>query len=372
MELARLSESGRLRPLLIAASKPNESEHDGVNGPRLDVLELARALGADVSYPPAPHRFWTPIEKQTASDWRQAWRARKQSDVSVYVSLSEKAGIPLSLLRTRKPHILIAHHLTSVRKRNLQEKRQYLNRFARVVVLCQSQEVYLRDEAKLPNERISRVYDKVDHRFWTQTPSQGDRLELSGPVVSVGRERRDYQTLLEVARFMPWLSFVIVASSPWSRGNATGENGSGTVPVNVEFVRGLSWRELRDLYASASLVVVPLQEGTDYAAGVNAVLEAYAMQKPLIVTRTPGIADYVLSYTNQRLDKYGDYVEQNATARTVKPQNVSALSGAIEQLLQSPKLAARLAANGRRVVESGLNLDSYISNMAQVVQEATA
>ena len=48
------------------------------------------------------------------------------------------------------------------------------------------------------------------------------------------------------------------------------------VPGNVRFRQGLSYVELRELYRNARVVVVPVRAGTDYAAGVNGVLEAMA------------------------------------------------------------------------------------------------
>ena len=50
----------------------------------------------------------------------------------------------------------------------------------------------------------------------------------------------------------------------------------------------IPFTELRALYDAARLVVVPLRP-VDYAAGVNGLLEAMAMAKPVILTQTSGI-----------------------------------------------------------------------------------
>ena len=54
----------------------------------------------------------------------------------------------------------------------------------------------------------------------------------------------------------------------------------------------LSFRELRDLYAKASIVVIPLSE-TLNVSGVGSVLEAMAMGKALVISDNPPIRDYL-------------------------------------------------------------------------------
>lgn len=344
-----------MRPLVLTSTRPagaSSSEEDAA--PRIDFEEIARALGGCLSYPPASGGgLMSRLEARTASDLRQAWVARC-TPASLFLSLSEKVGVPLALLNRGRavPHLLLAHHLTSERKRMLQRRTGVLRRFAGILVLCRAQERYLREEVGLPPERVHFVYDKVDHRFWTPC-AESPRAEPYGGetfVLSVGRERRDYETLMAAVEPLG-VPTVIVASSPWSR---QGEGESRPTPANVTLRRGLRFAELRDLYAAAALVVVPLQPGTDYAAGVNAVLEAQAMQKPLLVTSTPGIADYV---------------EDGVNARAVPPNDPQALGAAITDLLEDRALAQRLAGGGRRVVEAGRNLDAYVRSVTQVARE---
>ena len=101
---------------------------------------------------------------------------------------------------------------------------------------------------------------------------------------------------------------------------------------------------MRELYAKASVVAVPLEPGTRYAAGVNGVLEAMAMGRPLVVTRTPGIADYL----------------DEGAVRSVHPGDPDALAEA----LSAPDEARGRA--GRLRVESGWNLDGYIARLAEI------
>ena len=351
-------------PLLLT-STPESAVDRGDGVPRVDFLELARKLRAEYTFPAPTRGVLGLMERKTASDWRQAWQATRRKDVSVYVSLSEKVGLPLALLGTHGiPHVLLAHNLTSARKRAFQHRLRWLNRFDRIIVLCRAQERYLLEEVGLPSERVRRVYDKVDSAFWTGFGVRGSGFGGSGSglpeprtpnplILSVGKERRDYETLVAAARCLPAVRFVIVASSPWSR-RREGSEEAATQPTNVVFRRGLSWSELRGLYAEARLVVVPIEKGTEYAAGVNAVLEAMAMGKPLVVSGTPGIADYV---------------EDGVNARSVAAGDADAMAAAIKNLLSAPEEAARLGRNARAVVDAGRNLDRYTEELAAIIRE---
>ncbi len=340
-------------PLVLTSTRPAAVRDEEKEArPRVDFEEIARVLGARLCHPPVrTGGLVARIEEKTASDLRQALSARR-APASVYLSLSEKVGLPLALMGARRgtPHLLLAHNLTSERKRALQKRTGYLHRFDRVLVLCRTQEEYLRGEAGLPDEKIRFVYDKVDHRFFAPA---GERTESGNYVLSVGRERRDYQTLIAAVESLN-VPTTIVGSSPWSRAAADGQQ-QDDVPPNVSLRRGLTFVALRDLYERAAVVVVPLLPGTDYAAGVNAVLEAMAMRKPLIVSDTPGIRDYLT---------------QDENARVVPPGDPAALARAITDLLEDQAGAEMLARNARRVIDEGRNLDGYVAAVAAIVREA--
>ena len=61
--------------------------------------------------------------------------------------------------------------------------------------------------------------------------------------------------------------------------------------------RRYEYRELRDLYAQSAFVVVPLYEN-DFQAGVTTMLEAMAMGKAVIATRTTGQTDVIIDGEN--------------------------------------------------------------------------
>jgi glycosyltransferase involved in cell wall biosynthesis len=317
-----------MKPLVLASSLPTTGE--GV--PRSDILRLAEALGADITYPESSNR----VERALGLDVKQA-RAAHTSEGAPVLSLSEKVGLPLALLGARRRHIVVAHHLTSGRKRLMQAATGWLRRLDGVVVLCREQERYLLEDLRLPADRVHFVYDKVDARFFSPAP---EGMVEEGLVVSVGRERRDWATLTAAVRRLPEVRCTVVSSSPWSR------QGDPHLQSGAQFsaLSSLSYADLRTLYARAAVVVIPLEAGVRYAAGVNALLEARAMGRPVIATHTPGIADYLEGIVS------------------VPASDPVALADAIEAVLSCPPDTAPI----RRFVDERANLESYVAAVTRV------
>jgi glycosyltransferase involved in cell wall biosynthesis len=108
------------------------------------------------------------------------------------------------------------------------------------------------------------------------------------------------------------------------------------------------------LYADSRFMVMPLED-VKFQAGVTAILECMAMGKAVVCSRTPGQTDVVVEGEN---------------GRYVAPGDAMALRAEIERLLSQPEEAARLGANGRRLVERQMNLDLYAQGLAGVLHEA--
>jgi glycosyltransferase involved in cell wall biosynthesis len=337
------------RPLILPSSHHPTAE---VCVPRTDFTLLSESLGkASLLFPPKTgDLLMRPLERRTASDLRQAILAyRRHSSVSVYVSFSEKIGLPLALLlkagRQKTPHVLVAHHLTSERKTNLQEKAGWLNTFARIVVLSKPQAVYLQEAAKYPESRILLLPDSIDTNFWSP---QGNRTSAHEPfVLSVGQERRDYNTLFAAARELPSIPFVIVPGSTWTTQNQRREN----LPPNVTLRHDLSYTDLRALYDHAAVVVVPLEANVSYAAGANGLLEAMSMGKPIILSETPGLKDYL---------------QDSAIVHRIPPASPNALVQAIQKLWEIPRESRQSVAKVKH------SLENYVAALAHLIREVEA
>ncbi len=344
-------ERGKRSPALVITTTTPPAPGALPDQPRIDFEEIAARLDAEIAYPPKVSPFGARIDQTLlrGGNWRHAGRLR-HARPEMFVSLSEQIGLPLAVVGAgRIPHLLVAHNLTTARRRAFQRRTRYLERFDRILVLSRGQESYLREETAVRPDRIRFVYDKVDHRFFL--PSETFRE--NGYVLSVGYEQRDYETLVKAVAALG-VPTVLVASSLW---NPTHEIATAELPGNVAIRHDLSFRELRALYDGAALVVVPIRAGVDYAAGVNAVMEAMAMRKPVIVSRTPGLAGYV---------------DDGVTGREIAPEDPGALAEAIHLLLQDGAGSWRLARSARAVVEGGRNLDTYVDAVVGAAREMVA
>jgi glycosyltransferase involved in cell wall biosynthesis len=235
---------------------------------------------------------------------------------------------------------MVAHLLTSNQKRRLQQATRFLDRVDLTLVFSRPQERYLLDEVGLDPARAAFVYDKVDHTFFVPGPTRPSDTF----VLAVGREQRDYRTLVQ-ALTMTGLPGVIVAGSTWSHRSL----GELELPAHVRIAQGLSYPELLGLYQRATLVTVPVEPGTDYAAGVNGVLEAMACAVPTIVSDTPGLEGYV----EDRVDGW-----------TLPAGEPSVLADAISQLWNDPAERERLGKAGRATVEAGRTIETFADRIA--------
>ena len=320
--------------------------------PRQDYIEIVKRLGAEPlgnDWSNATWYRWTRrIEERLKVDLLESFLAARQSSRdSAVLSMSERVAIPLAaMLYVRNiqiPHIVIVHKLSSGLKTYLFRVWQLHKRFTHVICVCRAQAVYVASKTELPASRVDFVYDKVDHHFFHPLEE-----EMEDYILAVGNEQRDYGTLIQ-AIAGTGLKLVIVASSPWSTQRIQIDGAD-----SVTELKHLSYHELRQMYARARLVVVPLVD-VDYAAGVNTVLEAMAMAKPLIVSQTRGITDYVV---------------HNETGMYVKPGDVRDLRDSILSLWEEPRELNRLGANARQVVEERMNLDIYVDRIVQIVHRA--
>ncbi len=139
----------------------------------------------------------------------------------------------------------------------------------------------------------------VDTEFWR--PEHVTIATRSRPLIcAVGQELRDYPTFAEAARDLD-VDVVIAAASPWSK--RADSSADIDVPTNFT-VRGFDLFELRQVYADAAIVVVPLEE-TDFQAGITTILEAMSMGRAIVCTRTTGQRDTIVDGVTGRLRSSG-------------------------------------------------------------------
>lgn len=279
-----------------------------------------------------------------------AFLQRKHYDV-VFTN-GENLGIPLALIfkwLTRRPgHVTIGHRLSADKKRVFFRLLRAHAQMDTIVVYASTQYQYAQQQLGIPVSRLLLIAFQADDKFYSPR-SEVDPVPTQ--VCSAGLEWRDYPTLLAAAEQLPHLSFKLAAASPWSKHR--NETQEARIPPNVE-VRPYPYDELRQLYASSAVVAVPLYEN-DFQAGVTTLLEAMAMGKAVIVTRTTGQTDVVVD---------------GETGLTVASGDVSGWKRALLRLSEDAALRARLGQNARRWVEQHATLDLWVSRLATTLLSA--
>ncbi len=331
--------------------------------PRADYCELARGLGADlVDYAAASRlggtigRLIGALAGRNAQLAYACWRGRGARDV-IFTD-GEQVGIPLAAMlrflgrgprRTR--HVMIVHTLSVPKKQVFFDWFGLQSHVDRFLVYSTWQKQFIESRWKVPAHTVVFTPFMVDQQFFSAGQVSSVTAASGVPTIcAVGLERRDYPTLMDAVRGLP-VRVVVAAASPWSK--QPDETVNRAIPANVE-VRRFTQYELRALYAESAFLVMPLQDVT-FQAGVTAILEAMAMERAVICSRTSGQTDVIVEGEN------GVYVP---------PGDGPALRAAIVRLLEQPAEAARLGRNGRRLVEDRMNLDCYVQRLAEVVHSA--
>jgi glycosyltransferase involved in cell wall biosynthesis len=317
--------------------------------PTMDYFALQARLGADIADYVSMKADRHPLVKAARRAHRDLGLAVhgfiRAGHYDVVFSNGENVGIPLAGMfaaRRRRPgHVVIGHRLSPPKKKLLM--RTLHPQMDAVFVYAATQLAYALDVLAIPRTKLHLIPFQADTRFFQPLPN----IPVKRRISSAGLELRDYPTLIEAVRGVD-VEVCLGAASPWSK--RENETAGRTLPSNVS-ARSYSYRELRDLYASSSFVVVPLYEN-DFQAGVTTILEAMAMAKAVIVTRTSG----------QR-----NVIEDGVNGIYVPAGDPRALRSAIVNLLEYPEEAIRLGRNARKTIESNMSLDLWVQRVSQTV-----
>jgi glycosyltransferase involved in cell wall biosynthesis len=328
--------------------------------PRADYRVIAAELGADVvdvdTALAATGRVGRALRRLGAGPLLAWYCFRRRRDYDVLLTDGEQVGIPLALLtrvfgrggHDRAAHVMIVHILSVPKKAALMRATRIAGQIDRYVVYCTKQAEFARERLGVPADRVVVSTFMVDTAFFApdQVSTAPRRM-----ICSAGLERRDYPTLMDAVDGLD-VDVVIAAASPWSK---QADSSSGRpLPANVE-IRKLSLFELRELYAESAFVVMPLVD-VDFQAGITTILEAMAMGRGVVCTRTPGQTDTIVD---------------GETGVYIPPGDAAALRAAIERLLDDPAEAHRLGDNARQWVTTHADIDVYARSLATVVADVS-
>jgi glycosyltransferase involved in cell wall biosynthesis len=344
--------------MLVSANIPpglaEEIAHDRY--PRTDFFELSKRLDADiVSFQDADSatgwldKFVKKTLGRSSVLALQGFRRRKSFDL--VFTASESIGMPLALLLkitgTNKTHLMIGHRLSPPKKAFLWKMFGLQRYISTVFVYSSAQKNAVVNDLATPPQKVVQIPFMADQQFFRPMPDIPEKNQ----VCSVGLEWRDYPTFIKAAKGLH-CDVKIAAGSLWSKGKNEAEGSD--VPPNVD-VRFYKYPDLRRLYAESKIVIVPLYE-TDFQAGITSILEAMAMGKPVIVTKTAGQTDTIVD---------------RETGLYVSPGNPDDLREKIQFLLENETERKRIGDNGRRTFQNSFTLDHLVARIGEVATGLT-
>jgi glycosyltransferase involved in cell wall biosynthesis len=206
-------------------------------------------------------------------------------------------------------------------------------------VLCLTQKTAIAYQQVAPHASIQKIDWGADLQMFQSNLSAGNYF------LACGRTQRDYKTLLRAAANVRFPVKLIVPRDTFN---------NVTLPPNVEIVggpdspaddRGISYPELIERHlAHCRAVLIPLQEDQNTTAGLTNAIEALAVGKPVLMTRT-GCLD---------LD-----VAASGCGFYVNPGDADGWARAMRILVQDPHLALEMGRHGRAFAEKYYNTERF-------------
>jgi glycosyltransferase involved in cell wall biosynthesis len=291
---------------------------------------------------------------RTASRGPEWWRLAleihsRRDDYDAIVTWGERLSLALTIVqrfaRSRKPHIAIMGQFA---KPNIQiPLRLFGGSLHTVITWTSVQRRYLIEQLGFPSERVYLVRHFVDQLFYCPRDAEEDTI------CSVGAEMRDYPTLIEAMRGTELrchiaADHVRIPQRIRLVADRRVPIDTLSVPVDAKVTLGRkTLLELRDLYARSRFVVVPLVP-SESDNGVTVILEAMAMGKPVVCSRTRGQVDVI---------------EDGVTGVYVPVGDPVALREAMLTLWEEPERAHAMGARARAYVEQHHTLDGFALNV---------
>lgn len=352
-----------MKALIVATSRKPKNfvqELEAGERYRIEYLELTESLPAQyVDYDPPGmhiHKLIRKLEERAHADFFWAWQIAqkvKREKFDVVLSMSERIAVPLGvmldpgvkhfaiLLNTMEPK-----WLTAIRMLKLQ------HRWTHIIVYSRAEAEALQAELSISPEKISGIMNHVDLGFFN---ADGIVVDPSQPpfFMSQGLAKRDYPTLIRAMEKLPHVTCKISAVSAWDKFKA-GYEGM-VIPPNVHLESFNHPFLIKQVTAQSRFVVIPLRTETGmWCAGSTSVMQAQAMGKPVVVTRLPGIAEYV---------------KDGETGFLVRGNDPGALAEAIDRLWMNPQRAAEMGKNAQQWMAENFSLQTYVERFSALIRK---
>jgi len=338
-----------MRRIGLAVARGTHYRKSGVRDPSGGAAP--RSFVFDEAFDPA----WDEgiVQGAGGPEWMPAWWRlarevqRRHDDYDAVLTWGEKLSLAMlfeqQFASVSKPHIAMLYQFE---KPNIRVPLALLKKNLHAVITWSTvQRRALIERIGYPAERVYLIRHYVDQMFYSPRAVEQDMI------CSVGAEMRDFTTLKQAVS-NTGIRCHIAADHVRIPGRFRLLNDR-RVPIsqtgalldsNITEGR-MSLTELRDLYARSRFVVVPLLP-SDTDNGVTVILEAMAMGKSVICSRTRGQVDVI---------------QEGITGLYVPIGDVAALRAAILSLWNDPARAHQMGLNARAHVEKYHTLEKFTS-----------
>ncbi|TET11794.1 glycosyltransferase [Candidatus Aerophobetes bacterium] len=237
------------------------------------------------------------------------------------------------------------------RRREIELKliRELVESVSCVIYHARIQESYYRECLPSVWERCRFVPIGVDPTYFSPR-----KIEEEDYVFCVGGHRglksRDWPTLMKAfGTLNSKTELRVVGNEKLGRSELRGEK----VPKDVRFYPLVPRQHLKNVLGASIFSVLPLPYHA-HSQGQFSLLESMAVGKAVIVSKVPGIIDYV---------------EDGKTAVLYEPYNAEDLKEKVEFLLNNPQEAKRIGREARRSVELYYNEENMARGIYKAIKE---
>ncbi len=279
-------------------------------------------------------------------------RATPKADWVVLGSHFEVAAFTLmtKILGGNKPKIMLMGFIYTKPLKSWKAKLKHIY-FKKILgfvdrVVCHSVQEVEKNEIAFDLKNTRFVY--IPYGMNVSKPPQNVNAETSVPyALSAGRSGRDYDLLIKCFTELGYPLHVICDSV-----SAISEQRQ--LPPNIQVFRNCYDGDYLQELANAKLVVIPLSVG-DISAGQMVLLQAMALSKPVIITKTNTIHHYV---------------EHEKNAVLVEKDSIKEMVDAVKKIWVEPEFADKLSMNAKINFDDNYSMTAHVKNIIEVLERS--
>lgn len=312
------------------------------NNIKVDILDYSRI--------PFLHYFEKKVLKFYI--WQALRAFLRTQKYDCIISHNAQSAVLFAFLRTLfgkklPPHIIIDAGCFNGARDNIVEIlpiKFALSSVSGIIYHARVQNNYYRRHFPFLINRTQFVPFGADYDYFSPTS-----YSVKNYILSFGCLKRDYKTLIDAWRNLDLRDLKLKIVGVDKAANF----GIKKIPEGVELIRRVPTGHLRQMMADAKLIVIPLPY-YNYSNGQMSLLQSMSMAKPVIVTKTPGVIDYIIDGKNALL---------------VEPYSVKDMQLKLRFLLDNNEFAENLAKEARKIIIRKFNENTMALKILEFVKK---